>query len=336
MGSFAIGVDMGGTNLRTAAVTAAGAVLETIAAATDLQRGRDHLLNEICAAISRLHSEFAPTHRLLGIGVGVPGIIDLETGTVHSAANLPGWSDYPVRDELEARLHAPVLLENDANCAALGEKWMGAGKGVDDLCMVTLGTGVGGGFVVQGRPWHGLMGMAGELGHMTVIPDGVSCGCGSRGCLEQYASARAIQRMGHEASLRDRDSLLACAARRQGELSAQTVFECFQQGDPAAQQIFATVGTALGIALANLINALNLPLYVVGGGVAAAWTAFSPAMFRELNQRSVVFRAGEPRNNPRKATMIVPTSLPGSAGLLGAACLPMLTEQTSSRRSLVG
>jgi len=336
MGSFAIGVDMGGTNLRIAAVTASGAILETIAAATDLQRGRDHLLSEICAAINRLQRKFAPTHPLLGIGVGVPGIIDLETGTVHSAANLPGWSDYPVRAELEARLHAPVLLENDANCAALGEKWMGAGKDVDDLCMVTLGTGVGGGFVVQGRPWHGLMGMAGELGHMTVIPDGVSCGCGSRGCLEQYASATAIQRMGREASLRDKDSLLACAANQQGELSAQTVFECFQQGDPAAQQIFATAGTALGIALANLINALNLPLYVVGGGVAAAWPAFSPAMFRELNQRSVVFRAGEPRNNPRKATMIVPTSLPGRAGLLGAACLPMLAEQTSNRRSLVG
>lgn len=336
MGSFAIGVDMGGTNLRIAAVTPAGAVLETIAATTDLQRGRDHLLNEICGAISRLQRKFTATHRLLGIGVGVPGIIDLETGTVHSAANLPGWSDYPVRGELEARLHAPVLLENDANCAALGEKWMGAGKGVDDLCMVTLGTGVGGGFVVQGRPWHGLMGMAGELGHMTVIPDGVPCGCGSRGCLEQYASATAIQRMGREASLRDRDSLLARAAKEQGELSAHAVFECFQQGDPAAQQIFAKVGTALGIALANLINALNLPLYVVGGGVAAAWPAFSPAMFRELNQRSVVFRAGEPGNNPRKATAIVPTSLPGSAGLLGAACLPMLAEPASNRRSLVG
>jgi glucokinase len=336
MGSFAIGVDMGGTNLRIAAVTAAGAVLETITAATDLQRGRDHLLNEICAAISRLQRQFAATQRLLGIGVGVPGIIDLETGTVHSAANLPGWSDYPVRRELEARLHAPVLLENDANCAALGEKWMGAGKDVDDLCMVTLGTGVGGGFVVQGRPWHGLMGMAGELGHMTVIPDGVPCGCGSRGCLEQYASATAIQRMGREASLRDGDSLLARAAKQQSEFSAQTVFECFQQGDPAAQQIFAAVGTALGIALANLINALNLPLYVVGGGVAAAWPAFSPSMFRELNQRSVVFRAGEPGNNPRKATMIVPTSLPGSAGLLGAACLPMLAEPTANRRSMAG
>src|SRR5215472_6149311 len=270
MNSFAIGVDLGGTNMRIAAVEPAGRQLAAICAATDLQRGRDEILSEICSGIRELARRFAPDHRLVGIGVGVPGIIDLESGTVDSAANLPGWENYPVRQELEERLCVPVILENDANCAAMGEQWLGAGQGVDDLCMITLGTGVGGGFVVQGRPWHGLMGMAGELGHMTVIPDGVPCGCGSRGCLEQYASATAIQRMGREASLRDGDSLLARAAKQQDEISAQTVFECFQQGDPVAQQIFATVGAALGIALANLINALNLPLYVVGGGVAAA------------------------------------------------------------------
>jgi glucokinase len=223
-----------------------------------------------------------------------------------------------------------VVLENDANCAAMGEQWLGAGQGVDNLCMITLGTGVGGGFVVQGRPWHGLMGMAGELGHMTVVPDGTPCGCGSRGCLEQYASATAIKRMALEAVARNEAPALAREAALNPNFDAQTVFDCYRHGDPAAQAIFETAGTALGIALGNLINALNLPLHVVGGGVARAWEAFSPALFRELKRRSIVFRAGEIRKVRHKATMVVPTNLHGSAGVLGAARLPMVLERPSS------
>jgi glucokinase len=336
MASFTIGVDLGGTNMRIAAVEHAGTPLETIAAATDVQAGRDHVLEEICAAVRRLGRKFAAGHRLLGIGVGVPGIIDLESGTLHSAANLPGWSDYPVRRELEARLQVPVALENDANCAALGEKWLGAGKGVDDLCMLTLGTGVGGGFVVQGKPWHGQMGMAGELGHMTVIPNGVPCGCGSRGCLEQYASATAIQRMALQAVAAGEAPGLARVAEQGLPLTAEAVFKCFQEDDPAARAIFDTVGMALGIALANLINALNLPMYIIGGGVAGAWPAFSPAMFRELNQRSIVFRAGQPEKDRQKTTQIVPTSLHGNAGVLGAARLPAIVARASNACSAAG
>jgi len=226
-----------------------------------------------------------------------------------------------------------VVLENDANCAALGEQWLGAGQGVDDLCMITLGTGVGGGFVVQRKPWHGLMGMAGELGHMTVVPEGDPCGCGSRGCLEQYASATAIKRMALEAVARNEAPALAREAALNPNFDAETVFACYLHGDPAAQAIFERAGAALGIALANLINALNLPLYVIGGGVARAWAAFSPAMFHELNRRSIVFRAGEFRKSRHKATMVVPSDLEGRAGVLGAARLPMLLERPLSWRS---
>src|SRR6202043_1941990 len=129
------------------------------------------------------------TGRFAGAGIGVPGIIDMETGMMRKSANLPGWSDYPVRDEIERRLGARVILENDANVAALGEKWLGAARDVDDMAMLTLGTGVGGGIVLRGRIWHGMTGMAGEFGHMTVEPEGPPCGCGNRGCVEQYASA---------------------------------------------------------------------------------------------------------------------------------------------------
>ncbi len=333
MRSFAIGVDLGGTNLRVAVVDDDGLPLEVASQPTNLARGREHVVGEISRAVRRLAPKFSGSHRWLGIGVGVPGIIDLQSGTVDAAANLPGWGDYPVRGELESQLGVRVFLENDANCAALGEKWIGAGRDVDDLCMLTLGTGVGGGFVVNGRPWHGVTGMAGELGHMTVIPDGAACGCGSRGCLEQYASATAIKRMALEvaaaAAAEGQSSGLAQAANRLGaEFSAEAVYECAQLGDPAAKAIFETVGRALGIALGNLINALNLPLYVVGGGVAKAWNEFSPALMRELKNRSIVFRAGEPRKSQHRSTMITRTILAENAGLLGAARLPMLERES--------
>ena len=330
MPSFAIGVDLGGTNMRVAVVDDSGRLLETISKPTALAQGREHVVREISGSIRQLLPTFSPSHRCLGVGVGVPGIIDLERGTVDSAANLPGWNDYPVRQELETQLGIRVLLENDANCAALGEKWLGAGRDVNDLCMITLGTGVGGGFVVGGKPWHGVTGMAGELGHVTVIPDGAPCACGSRGCLEQYASATAIRRMAMEAVAKGTAPGLAEALARHGqEVDAQTVFECAQRGEPAASAIFEAVGKTLGIALGNLINALNLPLHVVGGGVANAWDAFSPAMMRELNNRSIVFRAGEPRRSQHKATVITRTMLGENAGLLGAARLPMLAEKSA-------
>jgi glucokinase len=328
MSSFTIGVDLGGTNMRIAAVEENGRVLRIDTTATEVRRGRDPVIAEMTTTIRALAQQFAGRHKLLGIGVGIPGIIDLVTGTLHSAANLPGWQDYPVRSDLEYRLGVPVMIENDANCAALGEQWMGAGRGLQDLCMVTLGTGVGGGFVVNGKPWHGMIGMAGEIGHMTVVPDGAPCPCGNRGCLEQYASGSAIKRMAVEAITKGDAPGLARAAELDSQFSARTVFEHAQMGDAAAIAIFETVGTALGIALGSLINALNLPLHVLGGGVAKAWTAFRPALFRELNQRSIVFRAGEPMKSQNKATMITPTVLEENAGLFGAARLPMLIERT--------
>jgi glucokinase len=228
-----------------------------------------------------------------------------------------------VRD-LETRLGMPVALENDANCAALGEQWVGAGQGVEDLCMLTLGTGVGGGLLVHGRPWHGVAGMAGEVGHMTVIPDGRPCGCGNRGCLEQYASASAVRRLAAEAVLRGEPTSLHQLAGLSREFTAEAVFHAALQGDRVARQIFDTAGTALGIALANLINVLNLPLYVLGGGLSQAWDMFSPALFRELKKRSIVFRTRAQSEGRQESPFIAPTRLGGDAGLMGAARLAML------------
>jgi glucokinase len=325
MRSFAIGVDLGGTNMRIAAVEDTGRLLQSLSTATEVGLGRDFVIHEMVDAIRNLARQFGSTHKLLGIGVGIPGIIDLASGTLHSAANLPGWDNYPVRRDLENRLGVPVLLENDANCAALGEKWVGAGSEVDDLCMVTLGTGVGGGFIIGGKPWHGLIGMAGEVGHMTVFPEGVACGCGNHGCLEQYASATAIRRMALETIKDGRSPGLARCMDANPAFSSQAVFQCAVNGDTAALNIFATAGRALGIALGSLINALNFPLYIVGGGMSRAWDMFSPALFAELRRRSIVFRAGESAAKP-KSTMVVPAQLAGDAGLVGAARLPMIAR----------
>jgi glucokinase len=332
--TFAIGVDLGGTNLRVAAVEDSGRILESIDSLTEVSHGREDVVARLIDAVRILSRKFSSTHHFKGVGVGLPGIIDLEAGTLHSAANLPGWSGYAAREDLETKLGTTVILENDANCAALGEKWMGAGRGVEDLCMITLGTGVGGGFVVNGKPWHGVMGMAGELGHMTVISDGIKCGCGNHGCLEQYASATAIHRMASAAADEGRSACLAKERSSDPSLSARSVHVCAQAGDPAAIEIFNVAGSALGIALANLINAFNLPMYIIGGGAAKAWDQFSPPMFRELRERSIVFRAGEQEKRTHRSTEVRPALLQDRAGLLGAARLPMIICGAGCHQSL--
>src|SRR5258706_11071943 len=170
MANYTIGVDLGGTNLRVAAVDEQGQVMERIALGTQLSLGRDQVLDDMCASIQQLAQRHAASSKLVGIGIGVPGIIDMEAGTVWEAANLPGWAGFPVRSEIERRLHTQVILENDARVATLGEKWLGAGRAVDDMAMLTLGTGVGGGLILGGKIWYGMSGMAGEFGHFTPEP----------------------------------------------------------------------------------------------------------------------------------------------------------------------
>ena len=314
MTSFAIGVDLGGTNLRIAAVDEHGKLLEKIATDTGVARPRDEVIAEMCRAIESLTKK--KKGRLAGVGVGVPGIIDLGSGTLRESPNLPGWHDYPVREKIERRLRTRVILENDANAAALGEKWLGAGREVDDLCMITLGTGVGGGIVLGGRIWHGMTGMAGELGHITVEPEGPQCGCGNRGCLEQLASATALVRMAREAGLGGGDT----------ELTAKRVGQMAQEGNAAARELFVRVGRALGIASANMVNALNLPILVIGGGVAGAWELFAPSLFEEVARRSFVYRATMPEPEGAvhgRNTVITRAALGSDAGLYGAARVAM-------------
>jgi glucokinase len=340
MSNFAIGVDLGGTNLRIAAVDEQGHLMEKVTLGTKVALGRDRLLDAMCDAIRRLSQMYSKSGALVGIGIGIPGIIELPTGMVRESPNLPGWSDYPVRVEIEKRLGTKVILENDANAAALGETWLGAAKHVEDMAMFTLGTGVGGAMIFGGRIWHGMNGMAGEFGHMTVEPEGVPCGCGNRGCIEQYASATAVVRMAKEAISAGDAKALARAASSDPEFSAKAVYNLAIQGDEDARRIFRRVGRALGVVIASMVNALNLPMYVVGGGVSSAWEAFSPFIFEELRHRSMVYAATAPPSqatgdqgasaqvdSQAKIKTIITRALLGSdAGLYGAARLAMVEE----------
>jgi glucokinase len=333
MNKFSIGVDLGGTNLRVGAVDEQGRMAEKVALGTKLSLGRDRVIDDMCEAIERVSEKHRGSAHLSGIGIGVPGIIDQQTGRVCATANLPGWHDYPVRAEIERRLKTIVILENDANVAALGEKWLGAAQNFSDMAMVTLGTGVGGGFVLGDSIWRGANGMAGEVGHMTIEPEGQLCGCGNRGCVEQYASATAVVRMAREVVASNAASALARAVNNDPEFGAKTVYSLAIHGDEDARGIFRCVGRSLGILLASLVNALNLPIYVIGGGVSSAWEAFSPSMFAELRQRSVVYAATAPddpsltsdASTAGSKTIITRALLGSDAGLYGAARLPMIT-----------
>ena len=325
---YSIGVDLGGTNLRIAAVDSDGKLLEKLTLGTEVQRGRDFVISEMCDAIQSLVAKYRDSGQLAGIGIGVPGFIDMDTGTVMRSPNLPDWINFPVREHIESKLGTTVILENDANAAAMGEKWLGAGRNIEHMAMYTLGTGVGGGLVFNGHLWHGMTGMAGELGHFNVEPEGHPCGCGSRGCLEQYASATAIVRMAQEAIASGDAPDLAEGARGDVEFTSRGIYQLAIQGHASAQRIFQTVGRALAIGIGGMVNALNLPMYVIGGGVASAWDAFAPTMFEEMKFRSSIYSLTAPdRVEPGQKHTIVTIALLGSdAGLYGAARLPMLAS----------
>jgi glucokinase len=302
MSEYSIGVDLGGTNLRAAAIDDQGKMLDKIAGSTDLQAGRDVVIQDMVQSIEALRARLGE-HNLRGVGIGLPGFILMDKGIIVGSNNMPEFENYPVRDEIEKRLGAKVILENDANAAALGEKWIGAGREVDDLVLLTLGTGIGGGIIVNGRVLHGSLGMAGELGHLTVVPNGNPCGCGNRGCVEKHASATAIAAMARLIGLGH-------------DLTSEDVYKLAVAGNDRAKAIFRSMGEALGVALANLINIFNFPLYLLSGGPLPAWDYFAPAMLEEVARRSFTYR--------HAPTRIEKATLGNEAGLYGAAYLPFI------------
>jgi glucokinase len=315
--TYSIGVDLGGTNLRIAAYSGGVDFLESILLPTHLADGPDRVVRDMSEGIEVLRANHG-SRRLVGIGIGSPGPMELPEGTLHNPPNLPGWDGFQLRRAIESAVGMPVQVESDANLAALAEQKLGAGKthGINSLCVLTLGTGVGSGLILNGRIWHGVTGMGGEAGHI-IVQDigGARCGCGGYGCLEQYASAPGILRMARE---RTPEAVPA---------SAHDLALLARAGDPGAVSVFEAVGHALAIAFTSLVNTLNLPMYLLGGGVSEAWDLLAPVMFRDLRQRSYIYRLTrpeilEPSLLERNKTYILGARLGPTAGLLGACLLP--------------
>ena len=304
MPDFTIGLDLGGTNLRAAAIDRSGNLLQSVSGKTAYSAGREAILDDMVNAIRVLRDQFGAAD-LAGIGVAVPGFIRMKEGVIGNSNNLSALEEFPIRDEISIRLGTPVILENDANAAALGEKWIGAGRGLDDLVLLTLGTGIGGGVISNGSVVRGYLGMAGELGHITVVPNGNPCGCGNRGCVEKHASATAVTAMAKLLGLGD-------------ALTSKEVYDLALKGNEKARTIFVSVGEALGVVLAMLVNTFNFPLYLLSGGLLGAWDLFAPAMIEETRRRSFTFRTTN--------TRIEKADLGNEAGLFGAAYLPWMSR----------
>jgi glucokinase len=300
-----IGVDLGGTNLRTAIVSEKGEVLDRCKTSTHGSEGWRKVVDRLVQAIGgQRENALKKGLAISAVGVGAPGVIDAVTGVVVKSPNFPDWNKLPLRKLLEEELSLPVVIENDANAAALGEQWRGAGTNIQSMILLTLGTGVGGGIVLDNRIWHGADGMAGEIGHMTLIPEGRQCSCGNRGCLEMYASARGIV-------LSYQEALQASGASSDVPLSAAEIYEAARTGDRKAIAVMRGMGKMLGIGIASLINIFNPERIVIGGGVMDGWP-----LFIEATRDEVMARAFEV---PARRTEIVQSLLGDDAGIVGAA-----------------
>ena len=308
-----IGVDLGGTNMRVGMVTSDGRMVHRLILPTRVTLGLDKVVERIIKAIQEvINQTIVPGNQIKGIGIGSPGTINIQSGIIISSPNFPKWKQVPLKHMIEEKLSIPTFMDNDANAFAFGEKWVGAGKEVKSLVCLTLGTGVGGGIILNGRIWHGADGMAAEIGHMTVLPDGLKCNCGNYGCLESYASASSIVRRVCNAIQSGKLTMVLDYAKGNLEnITSDLVYQAALKGDELAIHIMNETATFLGIGIANLINLLNPEMIVVGGGLTNAWDIIYPVTLKEVQKRALSEMA--------KRVKIVRASLGDNSGIIGAA-----------------
>lgn len=308
---FLIGVDMGGTNVRMGIITPDGMVFKKNQYSIDTSKKASELIEELISKLKDLIQKgLKDSKQLIGIGIGIAGLINMKKGFISESPNIRDLKDFKLRDFFEKEISCPIAVENDANAFTLGEGWVGAAKNCKHYCGITLGTGVGGGIVVEGKILHGTVGMAGEVGHMVIDPEGPLCGCGGRGCLEVYASGTAIRRMASEA-VEKGNGVLKFSGGDPKKLTSEDVFKAAKSGDETAKKIFSEMGRYLGLGLVNLIHLFNPEKIVIGGKVSEAWDYFIPKAIKTVQERSM--------KGPRETVEIVKAKCGDDAGILGAA-----------------
>lgn len=313
---FIVGVDLGGTNIAAGAMPTDGTrEIAMRMGHTHAEQGSAAVVDRIAAMIEEViaHTRLetgAERSDFLGVGIGSPGPLDRARGVVIVTPNL-GWKEFPLRDEVGMRVNLPATLDNDANCATLGEWWCGAAKGGRNVMGMTIGTGIGGGLILDGKLYHGASDIAGEIGHTTIDSTGRRCKCGNYGCLEAYASGPAIAERAREVVDVDGDSiLLDLVDGDMSRITAQLVYEASKRGDPIALEVVRDTAHFLGVGISNLINIFNPDTFVIAGGVTQAGEQLFEPLRAEVRRR-----AFKPAVD---ACRIVPGALPLSAGVVGA------------------
>lgn len=329
---IAIGLDIGGTNTKTVIASEKGEVLlsrkNPTPAVTEKEKGKiesglianlKDFLNE--ATSKKVISEAS---KLSGIGIGIAGLIDRKQGRIIQSPNISAINGVALRDIFEKEFSLPVIIENDANAYAYGEKWIGAGKDLDNFIVLTLGTGLGCGLIYKGQLYEGPM----EVGHMTIVPSGRYCTCGSSGCLESYASGRAIVDKAISSLEKGTESLLSkCCDGNIYKITPEIVFEKALDGDSLSREIFREVGQFLGIGIANLINILGIDAVIIGGGLIGAWDMFIEELSKEAQKRAFKLLSTDVK--------ILKSALTKDGGSIGAAGLLFssisgVSDQTAS------
>lgn len=313
--NYYIGLDIGGTNIKAGVVDENGNILSESDIPTGADRPQDVVLQDIISAITgAIAASSVSRNNILGIGAGSPGMIDSKTGTVIYNNNL-GWRNFHLGELLSAALKLPVKLENDANAAALGEVVAGSAKGVSSAMIITLGTGVGSGFVIDGKIWTGFNSEACEFGHMVIKHGGRLCKCGRRGCFEAYASASGLIEMTKEAIAKNPNGILANIAKDEGHVSGHTVFDAKDAGDEAAAKVIDEYIDYLACGLINLINGLQPEVISIGGGIGKQ----GERLLAPLREKIYAEIYGAGVDADVKKTKIVSCTLGYKAGLIGAA-----------------
>jgi len=311
--TLVLGIDLGGTKILTAVTNTQGKMLSRDHSITPAKEGQEAVIKSILESVGRaLAQAHISTPDLAAVGIGAPGLSNPETGVLFTSPNLPGWKDVPLRDIIEKELGKKAFLINDANAAAIGELYFGAGRGALNFIYITVSTGIGGGIIIDGKIYTGSTGTAGELGHMVIDDEGPQCNCGNKGCWETLASGTALSREArHRIKEGAATSILKYAGGNIEKINAEAIHEAAQAGDKLANELIARTAYYLGVGLANLINIFNPEVIIIGGGLSNIGDMLLKPAFEEAGRRA--FRQSY------QAVRFARAELGRNSGVLGAA-----------------